>query len=120
MLPPIHEVRNQLMHSKNVLQKCGIIWSFINDDYIRLNLAQKHDYSGAVVESIAAIHAMLATNEIQVDSHTSVSTSSLVRQILCWLPGSGFLNKLLDICQVIPIDSIIVGTTNSKKTSLNR
>ena len=119
MLLPIHEVRNQLTHSKIVLQKYGIIRSLINDDYNVLNLAQNHDYSGADVESIGAIHAPLATNKIEVDSHTSVCTSP-ARQSLCRLPDSSFLNKLLDICQVVIIVSIIGSAAKSKQTSLNR
>ena len=112
MLPPIHEEIIQLMHSKNVLQKYGIIRSFINDDYNTLNLKPK--IMGADVESIAVVHSILATNQIKVDSHTS-ETTSLARHSLRRLPGFGFLNKLLDICQVIPGNSTcIVGTANSK------
>ena len=69
---------------------------------------------GADVESIAVVHSILATNQIKVDSHTS-ETTSLARHSLRRLPGFGFLNKLLDICQVIPGNSTcIVGTANSK------
>ena len=67
--------------------------------------AQNLDYTGAV----GRFHqtSISATNKVLGDGDTSV-ISSLTIQTLCRLPGSCFLNKLLDICQVVLIFSILV------------